>query len=257
MIIQRSIITLTLALLALYAPASAQPPSLLSPANGATAVTTAPTLSWTGVSGATSYRCQVGFDTAFTAPAFDDSTLIATSVTIDDLGLQTTYYWRVRAHDGGGDGAWSARRSFTTAAVPTVLVGVRSAWNLVSLPSQASDPRASVLFPSAQSAAYHFEAGTGYVAGDSLVPGVGYWMKFPDTATVPITGTPVRRDTIALAAGWNLIGAIANAIPADAVGQFPNGFDVLGDGSMKLVHLPGHARGHAGLMAHTAHICRV
>jgi expansin (peptidoglycan-binding protein) len=103
------------------------------------------------------------------------------------------------------------------------MVHVRSAWNLVSLPSVAADPRASTQFPTAVSQAYRFDPAGGYQAKDTLVPGEGYWLKFSDSASVPITGAPVRRDTIALVAGWNLVGSIAAAQPTALVQTVPSG----------------------------------
>jgi FlgD Ig-like domain len=90
------------------------PPTLNSPANGATSQPTTLTLKWNASTDATSYRLQVATDNAFTAKVFDDSTLISTSKQIGPLLNNKTYFWRVKAKNDAGASAWSSVRNFTT-----------------------------------------------------------------------------------------------------------------------------------------------
>jgi len=53
--------------------------------------------------------------------------------------------------------------------------------------------------------------------------GEGYWIKFPATSGVSITGMQAGRDTIDIAAGWNLIGAVSGSLDTGAVLQMPPG----------------------------------
>jgi len=92
------------------------PPTLLFPANGATGISTYPTLSWNASSGATSYRLQVSTSSSFTATVVDDSTLTSTSKQIGPLSNNTIYYWRVNAKNEAGISDWSQAGSFTTMA---------------------------------------------------------------------------------------------------------------------------------------------
>jgi expansin (peptidoglycan-binding protein) len=199
------------------------PPSLVSPAQGDTGVPTATTLDWSDAAGASVYHCQLSDDSTFAGTFLDDSLVSGTTRMIDGLSVSTRYYWRVRSGNGASYGGWSVRRSFLTAATPTTRVRVRSAWNLVSIPSRTIDPRVSVQFPDAVSQAYRFDPSGGYQAEDTLVPGAGYWLKFADSAAVPVTGAPVTRDTVILVAGWNLVGAIAVAQPTALVQTLPSG----------------------------------
>ena len=91
-----------------------------TPANYATGVAVNPTLMWSAVTGAVTYRVQVSTASDFsTGIAADDSTLTAASKAIDSLTNNTLYYWRVNAKNAGGTSAWSAAFSFTTiVAVP-------------------------------------------------------------------------------------------------------------------------------------------
>lgn len=96
-------------------------------------------------------------------------------------------------------------------------------WNLVSVPVAVSDPRKSTLFPSSTSPAFIY-TGAGYQARDTMLIGNGYWLKFPGTALLPITGTPVTSVTISVPQGWSLLGSVSFEIPVDSLVQSPPGF---------------------------------
>jgi pimeloyl-ACP methyl ester carboxylesterase len=89
-------------------------PTLSSPSNGASNVSTSPTLSWGSVSGATSYGVQISASSSFASFVVDQSGLTSTSYTASGLSNGTTYYWRVNAANAGGTSAWSSARSFST-----------------------------------------------------------------------------------------------------------------------------------------------
>jgi choice-of-anchor B domain-containing protein len=91
---------------------------------------------------------------------------------------------------------------------------VSANWNLVSLPLEMVDASVATVFPTASSAAYAYA--NGYSTAESLAMGQGYWLKFPGASLVPLSGTELRRDTIDLAAGWNIIGSIT--VPVDTAG---------------------------------------
>ncbi|MGK2857126.1 MAG: pre-peptidase C-terminal domain-containing protein [Thermoanaerobaculia bacterium] len=90
--------------------------TLSSPAAGATAVATSPSLSWSAVSGATSY--DVYLSTA-SNPAFLKN-VTTTSTSVGPLTAGAVYYWTVTAKNACGAGPASATRSFTTATTSTV-----------------------------------------------------------------------------------------------------------------------------------------
>jgi hypothetical protein len=93
-------------------------PVLSLPLNGATSVSTSPTLNWGDVSGATSYDVQV-----CSGPGCSD---VVSSANVTDsqwtvsptLSPNTTYYWRVRARNSCEYGPWSNVWSFTTICTP-------------------------------------------------------------------------------------------------------------------------------------------
>ena len=91
------------------------PPVLLSPANGASCLSTSGTLDWSDVSGAAGYRVQIGTSCG-SGTEYD-----VTSSQFPYSGLQagTTYYWRVKTKDScNAYGSYSNCFSFTTAPAP-------------------------------------------------------------------------------------------------------------------------------------------
>jgi hypothetical protein len=97
-------------------------------------------------------------------------------------------------------------------------------WNMVSLPLVVSDASVSALYPSAISNAFAYN--TGYIQEDTLVVGQGYWLKFGAGASIPITGSMVRRDTFDVNAGWNILGSLSATVESSAVKSIPNGIIV-------------------------------
>lgn len=91
-------------------------PLLVSPSNGTVAVSMSPTLRWCASAEATSYRLQLSTDSTFSTTTVDQSEIRDTSISVSGLLNDTTYYWRVRASNGGGTSAYSAVWSFRTAA---------------------------------------------------------------------------------------------------------------------------------------------
>ena len=100
-------------------PGAPSTPSLVSPANGATGVSTTPTMSWNPSEEATTYRLQVSSNSGFTTTVFDYAGITATSQQVSGLGYSTTYYWRVNASNQFEASNWqTVLRSFTTHAAP-------------------------------------------------------------------------------------------------------------------------------------------
>jgi hypothetical protein len=79
----------------------------------------------------------------------------------------------------------------------------------------------ATIFPTASSQAYRYA--NGYTPAESLAMGRGYWLKFPGAASVPMSGTELRRDTIDLAAGWNIIGSISAHVDTAGLKTIPAG----------------------------------
>jgi len=107
-------------------PPTPNPPTLASPANGATGIMLPPNLTWNASAGAASYRLQVSTDIAFATTKYDVSGIIATSKTVNGLTNLTKYFWRVNAKNASGTSGWSSIWSFTTSTLSLKLVSLNS-----------------------------------------------------------------------------------------------------------------------------------
>jgi hypothetical protein len=99
-------------------PLPPPPPTLVSPSNGATGVSTSPTLSWNTSSGATSYNLQVSYYANFYWSVVNLTGITATSYAVSGLSYNTTYYWRVSATNSSGTSDWPTAWSFVTGPPP-------------------------------------------------------------------------------------------------------------------------------------------
>lgn len=89
-------------------------PLLLSPANAVNVVDSDTTLSWSALNNKSSYHLQVSTAANFGSFFKNDSGLTSTTYNLTGLVPSTTYYWRVRAKNSAGLGAWSLTNNFTT-----------------------------------------------------------------------------------------------------------------------------------------------
>jgi subtilisin-like proprotein convertase family protein len=89
-------------------------PVLSLPANGATGVNTAPTLSWAAAPNAASYTVEIATDAAFTTIVQTSPSLTTTTYAASGLLPNTAYFWRVKAFNACGN-VTSLVFSFTTA----------------------------------------------------------------------------------------------------------------------------------------------
>lgn len=99
--------------------------------------------------------------------------------------------------------------------------GVDAGWNLISVPLAVADPRVTTIFPTAISSAFGYSSG--YVIRDTLLQGVGYWLKFAVPQITPMTGDSILVDTINVRKGWNIIGSISRPVAVSGIAELPAG----------------------------------
>ena len=90
-------------------------PTLTVPGNGDVNLPTVLTLRWDSSAGATQYHLQVSTSSLFQNLVVDDSSITTLFRKVGPLLNNTTYYWRVRAKNGGGLSSFSSTWSFTPA----------------------------------------------------------------------------------------------------------------------------------------------
>lgn len=93
-------------------------PVLLSPVNAAVNVPANTTLNWNAVTGISGYRVEVSKNSTFDTIFLVQDNVTTASIVVNNLLLNTTYYWRVRARNVIGEGDWSAAWNFTTLPLP-------------------------------------------------------------------------------------------------------------------------------------------
>ena len=90
--------------------------------DAATSVSPQPTLEWTGVPWAASYVVEVSTDPTFQGIFYSAVSTTTSHRVQTALAQGVVHYWRVRARNACGFGAFSATWSFTTRDVPPVLL---------------------------------------------------------------------------------------------------------------------------------------
>jgi hypothetical protein len=104
------------------APRPLEPPVLILPLSDSTGYAPVLDLAWTTTPGATRYHLQVGRDTSFAAPAYEDSLLNGTRTTVGPLVAGARYYLRLRAANDSTSSAFSLISVVTiSAAGPAAL----------------------------------------------------------------------------------------------------------------------------------------
>jgi hypothetical protein len=134
---------------------------LAGPPDGSSGIQRPVIFRWLPSVAAATYRLQVALDSLFAATVVDDSMLTDTLFQADGLAASTTYFWRVRAENAGGTGAWSSTWSLGTGAAAPLLVS--PADSVSGLPVSLE----LVWMTYAGASGYHLQAGTdaGFLTG--------------------------------------------------------------------------------------------
>ena len=136
------------------------------------------------------------------------------NVRVDMLDLRESDHTVLAATHGRG--FFSASYDFVPPA-QEIDVTYETGWNLVGLPLDVSNPNYISLFPDAIEETLYGYQPNGYVQGDSLFHGNGYWLRFSDENTTTISGSVLDDLQISLAEGWNLISGITTSIAVNNI----------------------------------------
>ena len=77
-------------------------------------------------------------------------------------------------------------------------------WNMISVPLLVNDYLRTTLYPGAVSPAFKYT--NTYLPKDTLEIGAGYWLQYNSSDPLSMSGTTFQRESLAVTAGWNLIG---------------------------------------------------
>jgi hypothetical protein len=195
--------------------------TLLSPPDSGSGLRDSVIFLWESLSNIFNYQIEVSTTSIFDSVVQFDSTLTDTTFQVANLDTGQNYFWRVRAKNNVGWGNYSVVRTFNLSHTKTLFTTIQKNWNIVSVPLITADPRKISLFPTATSSAFAFDGG--YIPKDTLMPGVGYWLKFDSSQTISLTGTAQTTDTLLVKSGWNFIGTLSNPISTDSIVSIPAG----------------------------------
>jgi len=169
-------------------PTPPQPPSLVSPNDGATLTSTSVSFSWSSSSGATDYQIEIN------GPTYNLGSVSSTSyATTLSVG---SYTWRVRAHNSAGWSAWTATWGFTISG--TTLGAIQVA---ISYPSGSSEsyPDTAILYDSGWNEKARQNPSSNTFTFSNLGPGTynvevykdNMWIG--DTENIQVSGQTVTR----------------------------------------------------------------
>jgi hypothetical protein len=194
-------------------------PALSLPANGATGQSTSPTVSWSTVSGATSYALQVASVSTFATTVAGQSGITATTFAVKGLSNNLTYYWRANATSGSGTSAWSGAWSFSTGT--GLVIPLIAGWNMMSLNIHPTDSTTGAVFGVLKGFILVNDGkGNIYVPSfgidqiGTLTTGLGYQVYADSTDTVRATGSPVATASVAVTLDslvWSIIAYLPQA----------------------------------------------
>jgi hypothetical protein len=127
---------------------------------------------------------------------------------------------------GGFAIKFTTERPTYPSSTVSIDVGLSPGWNMLANPVSLPDSLSTVrnLYPtSLLDYVFGFEPASGYRQDSLIHSGPGYWGKFPAAGTQTITGMSVLRDTVALSAGWNMLGSISALVDTGMLVTIPPG----------------------------------
>jgi hypothetical protein len=83
-------------------------------------------------------------------------------------------------------------------------------WNALSIPVDTHAQAPAEAFPGSI-AVFTFTDGA-FRPATSVVPGIGYWVLFDEAGTLSFSGAPITRNSLSLAAGWNLVAGLGMSV---------------------------------------------
>lgn len=105
-----------------------------------------------------------------------------------------------------------------TPTVDCMDINLNTGWNLVSVPFLDNDMSTSNIFANSSSEVFSYNGS--YYSVDTLMNGVGYWVKYETGQSLQICGGIIDT-TINVNEGWNLVGPFDEQIPVQNISSNP------------------------------------
>ncbi|MBI3194590.1 MAG: T9SS type A sorting domain-containing protein [Ignavibacteriae bacterium] len=137
--------------------------------------------------------------------------------TLTDSG---NYYYRLKQVSQNGVSTFSYDIEISV-IIATMQFSLSDGWNMLSVPLTVFNFAKTALYPTAVSAAFAYD--NGYSIEDTLLNGVGYWVKFSGSQQVTMSGFYREEDFFTVRAGWNMIGSISFPVDVSTITSNPPG----------------------------------
>jgi plastocyanin len=132
------------------------------------------------------------------------------------MSVPGTFHYVCVPHGSGG-----MKGVIVVSPTGALSLEVAEGWNLLSMPFQPDDSTVSVIYPTAVTAAFVYQAG--YTSRSSVTPGLGYWLKFAGGQSVDLDGGVVSAETVTVSQGWNILGSLSTPLAVTSIQSDPGG----------------------------------
>ena len=105
--------------------------------------------------------------------------------------------------------------------MPTIVDSISDGWNMVSVPFLVDDFQKSSVYPTASSSAFTYDGS--YQPRNPLKNGEGYWVKWNGSQPIGYAGAIIAQESVAVNAGWNMVGSISVPILVSSITSDPGG----------------------------------
>jgi hypothetical protein len=159
--------------------------------------------------------------------AVGDSVLMKAYFDASDTAISNhpgDYFGRIEVTATGSPLADSLKIPVRMTVGTGVNVSLISGWNMISNPVTAANDSVLRLFQnSLYPYVFRFAGALGYQQDYTMENGPGFWGKFPGPEIANIAGTPRTLDSVAVSAGWNMVGSISSTVDTSSIVSVPPG----------------------------------
>ena len=132
----------------------------------------------------------------------------------ENVSIDDELFYSVTATDANENESEQSEEAYVSQM--SLSISYVQSWNLVGLPLTTDLNGQLDVFPSSVEGTL-FSFDETYVQESSLIPGTGYWLRFPEDGEALITGSPIDNMILHLQVGWNLISGLTDEINVNEI----------------------------------------